>query len=82
MKDQLFRPSRQIAVLHWPTIWRHVLFGALPFLLVVVIYEKAFGEWGLGALVVIIAALLPFVAVGWLGYQHWRYHRKRNPHHG
>ncbi len=71
MKDRLF---------HWPTLWRHMLFGALPFLVLVVLYEKSFSEWSLGAIIIILAALLPFIAVGWLGYQYWKHRRKKLDH--
>ncbi len=72
MKDRLF---------DWPTVWRHIAFGALPFLAVVMLYEHFFGEWSLGAFITLLAAVLPFIAVGWLGYQHWK-HRKASDHHG
>jgi hypothetical protein len=72
MKDRLF---------DWPTVWRHILLGAIPFVIVVILYEKFFGEWSLGAIIVILAGLLPFVAISWLGYQHWK-HRRKTPHHG
>ena len=66
-------------IFHWPTVLRHVLVGAAPFVFAVIIYEKLFGEWSLGVLMVILAAVLPFVAIGWLGYQHWRHHSKKIP---
>ncbi len=69
MKDRLF---------DWPTVWRHIVFGAIPFVIVVMIYEKVMGEWSLGAVILFVAALLPFVAIGWLGYQHWK-HRGDDP---
>ena len=71
MKDSLF---------HWPTVWRHVLMGALPLMILMIGYEKLFGEWSLGALIVILAAILPLIAVGWLGYQHWRHRNRKFPH--
>jgi hypothetical protein len=67
MKDTLF---------HWPTVWRHILMGAIPFLCLVFLYEKYLGEWSLGALILLLSALLPFVAICWLGYQHWKHYRK------
>jgi hypothetical protein len=72
MKDRLF---------DWPTVWRHIALGGIPFLVFVLFYEKLFGEWSLGAAIMILAAILPFVAIGWLGYQHWK-HRKGRSHGG
>jgi hypothetical protein len=72
MKDRLF---------DWPTVLRHLLLGAIPFVVVVVLYEKVFGEWSLGVIILLLSAILPFVAIAWLGYQHWK-HRGKAPHHG
>ena len=71
MKDRLF---------DWPTVWRHVLFGGIPFLGAVILYEKFFSEWSLGACIVLLAAILPLIAIGWLGYQHWKFRRKKATH--
>lgn len=67
MKDRLF---------DWPTVWRHVVLGALPFMGAVYIYEKCLNEWSLGFIILILSAVLPFVAIGWLGYQHWKHANK------
>ena len=72
MKDRLF---------DWPTVLRHAIVGAIPFIAAVLLYERFFGEWSLGAIIVILSAILPFVAIGWLGYQHWK-HRHDKPNHG
>lgn len=64
MKDRLF---------DWPTLWRHILLGAVPFLGSVALYEKLLGEGSLGATILILAAILPLIALGWLGWQHWRH---------
>jgi hypothetical protein len=72
MKDRLF---------DWPTVWRHVVKGAIPFIAIVYLYERFFNEWTLGVLIVILAAILPFIAIGWLAYQHWK-HAKKSPKHG
>ncbi len=69
MKDRIF---------DWPTVLRHMALGAIPFVAIVLLYEKFFGEWTLGAAIVILAAMLPFVAIGWLAYQHWKHHRSSN----
>lgn len=68
----------------WPTVLRHTFWGATPFVIAVILYEKFLGEWTLGAAIVVLAAILPFVAVGWLAWQHWKHHRKRivPPDHG
>jgi len=73
MKDRL---------LDWPTVWRHIIFGALPFIAAVWAYEKFLNEWSLGALIVILAAVLPFIAIGWLAYQHWKHRKASSPKHG
>ncbi|GEM_PF-1650917 len=65
----------------WAMVWRHIVFGALPFLGIVSLYEKFFGEWSLGMIILLLAAILPFTAMGWLGYQHWK-HRYNKPNHG
>ncbi len=72
MKDRIF---------DWRTVFRRLASGALPFLLAVFLYERWFGEWSLGVMMVMLAALLPFVAIGWLGYQHWK-HRENKANHG
>jgi hypothetical protein len=72
MKDRLF---------DWPTVWRHILIGGVPFLVALFVYEKFFSEWSLGVLMILLAGVLPFVAIGWLGYQHWK-HRDNRPSDG
>lgn len=59
---------------HWPTLLRHFILRVLPFIGLIIFYEKYFGEWSLGVLIVILAAILPFIAIGWLAYQHWKHH--------
>jgi hypothetical protein len=69
MKDRLF---------DWPTVWRHIVLGAVPFICVVYLYEHFLNEWTLGAMIVVLAAVLPFIAIGWLGYQHWKHASKKS----
>ncbi len=71
MKDRLF---------HWPTVARHVLLGMIPFLAAVFLYERLVNEWSLGAVILLAAAAGPFLAIGWLGLQHWKHHRKKIGH--
>ena len=60
---------------HWGLMLRYMVYGVLPLLILFVVLERAFGGGGSGVAIVILAAILPFIALGWLGYQHFR-HRK------
>ena len=63
-------------LLHWGLILRYTVYGVLPLILSLVILERYVSPGITGICFVGLALLLPFVAVGWLGYQHWR-HRHR-----
>ena len=43
---------------------------------VVILLERYVGPGWSGYVILILALLLPFIAIGWLGYQHFR-NRKR-----
>jgi hypothetical protein len=60
---------------HWGLMLRYMVYGVLPLILLFVILERFFGDSAAGIFIVGLAAILPFVALGWLGYQHFR-HRK------
>lgn len=60
---------------HWGLMLRYMVYGVLPLLLLFALLQR-FGAGDIGALVVVLAALLPFIAIGWLGYQHFRHRRK------
>lgn len=61
---------------HWGLVLRYVVYGALPFVGSLWLCEKILGDVGVGMAIVVLAGLLPFYAVGWLGYQHWRHSRE------
>ena len=56
----------------WRLIMRYVAFGAVPLVLTFVLAEFLFGGATVGTFFVVLAFLLPFVALTWLGYQHFR----------
>jgi hypothetical protein len=60
---------------HWGLMLRYMIYGVLPLLLLCVVVERYFGPGESGVAIVLLAAALPFIALAWLGYQHFR-HRK------
>jgi hypothetical protein len=60
----------------WGLLLRYMVYGVLPLVVGFILLERRVGEGAAGLFFVILAFLLPFIAVGWLGYQHYR-HRKR-----
>ena len=62
---------------HWGVVLRYVVYGAIPLLAAFWLSEKWVGDAGLGAVMILVAAVLPFYAVAWLGYQHWKHSRTR-----
>ena len=61
---------------HWGLMLRYMVYGVLPLVLLFVLLERWLGGGASGSFVVVLAGALPFIAIGWLGYQHFR-HRKR-----
>jgi hypothetical protein len=61
---------------HWGLMLRYMVYGVLPLLILFVVIERHFGPGDSGVVLVLLAALLPFIAIGWLAYQHYR-HRRR-----
>lgn len=57
---------------HWGLILRYMVYGVLPLIVGFIILERYVGEGGAGVLIVALAFILPFVAIGWLAYQHFR----------
>jgi hypothetical protein len=60
---------------HWGLILRYMVYGVLPILFFFSLLQK-FGAVDVGTFIVILAAILPFIAIGWLGYQHFRHRGK------
>jgi len=61
---------------HWGLILRYMVYGVLPLILLFILLERWIGPGFSGYAIVLLAAVLPFIAIGWLGYQHFR-HRNR-----
>jgi hypothetical protein len=57
----------------WGLLFRYVLYGVFPLLMVFWLLDRAIGSAGLGNGLLLLAVLLPVIAIGWLAYQHWRY---------
>jgi hypothetical protein len=51
---------------------RYVAVGAVPLLLAFIVAEFMLGEATFGAVMLVLALLLPLVALAWLGYQNFR----------
>jgi hypothetical protein len=60
----------------WGLLLRYMVYGVLPLVVGFILLERRVGEGAAGSFFVILAFLLPFIAIGWLAYQHYR-HRKR-----
>jgi len=53
-----------------------MVYGVLPLVVGFIFLERRVGEGAAAVFFVLLALVLPFVAVGWLGWQHCR-HRKQ-----
>ena len=56
---------------HWGLLLRYMVYGVLPLLGLLALTQKL-GGGDVGFLILILAAALPFIAIGWLAYQHFR----------
>ena len=63
------------SLFNWGLVLRYVLLGALPLVLFFILIERLAGEWSLGFAILALAALAPFIAIGWLTYQTFRKRR-------
>ncbi len=59
-------------IFHWPVILRHLLCGALPLIVFFLAVEKLAGESSLAVAILLLAAIAPLIAVGWLAWQNLR----------
>jgi hypothetical protein len=53
-----------------------MVYGVLPLVVGFIFLERHVGEGAAGLFFVILAFVLPFMAISWLGWQHLR-HRKQ-----
>jgi hypothetical protein len=60
----------------WGLLLRYMVYGVLPLVVGFIFLERRVGEGAAGYFFVLLALALPFVAIGWLGWQHFR-HRKQ-----
>ena len=61
---------------HWGLLLRYMVYGVVPLVVGFIVLERRVGEGAAGLFFVVLALVLPFVAMGWLGWQHFR-HRKQ-----
>jgi hypothetical protein len=52
-----------------------MVYGVLPLLLLFAAAQKI-GGGDIAVMIVVLAAALPFIAIGWLAYQHFRQRKK------
>ncbi len=64
-------------IFHWGLILRSLVYGVVPLIVAFILIERLVGAGHASEAFVILAFLLPFVALSWLGYQHWRHSRKK-----
>ena len=60
---------------HWGLILRYMVYGVLPLIVFFILLERFVGPGWSSYAIVLLALALPFIALGWLGYQHLRHHR-------
>jgi hypothetical protein len=65
-----------LKLFQWGLLLRYMVYGVLPLVVGFIFLERHVGEGAAGVFFVVLAFVLPFVAMGWLGWQHFR-HRKQ-----
>jgi len=58
---------------HWRLILRYMVYGVLPLIVFFIVLERYVGPGFSGYAIVLLALVLPFIAIGWLGYQHFHH---------
>lgn len=58
---------------HWGLLLRYMVYGVLPIVVGFILLERLLGEGSSAIVILVIALSLPFIAIGWLSYQHWRH---------
>jgi hypothetical protein len=69
------RAGHAMKLFHWGLMLRYMVYGVLPLIVLFIVLERRLGGGAAGTFIVILAAILPFIALGWLGYQHFRHHK-------
>jgi hypothetical protein len=62
---------------HWGLLLRYMVYGVLPLVIGFILVERRVGEGAAGVFFVVLALVLPFVAIGWLGWQHFRHRNQK-----
>ena len=62
---------------HWGLLLRYMVYAVLPLVVGFIVLERQVGEGAAGVFFVVLALVLPFVAIGWLGWQHVRHRRQK-----
>ena len=62
---------------HWGLLLRYMVYGVLPLIVLFIVIERFVGAGTTGQYFVGLALLLPFVAITWLAWQHWRHRKQR-----
>ncbi len=58
---------------HWGLLLRYMVYGVIPLVVGLILLERWVGPGFTGNAILILALCLPFIAIGWLAYQHWRH---------
>lgn len=60
---------------HWGMILRYLVYGVVPLVVSLMLLQRFAGA-DVATGMLILAFLLPFVALGWLAFQHFRHRDK------
>jgi len=66
-----------VKLFHWGLLLRYMVYGVLPLIVLFIVLENLVGASSVGEYFVVLALLLPFIAIGWLAWQHFRHRRAR-----